>query len=595
MTLPGTIALLGSGEFEPWTEELDRTLLAHATSGDGTVAIVPTASALEGPTFDDWAEKGLKHYRGLGIPARRIDLRGRDDAERSDLLSAIEGTSMIFFSGGNPAYLARTLAGSAFWDAVVARVRAGAVFAGCSGGACVAGSFAPESVTEFVWEEGWTAGLELLPNVWILPHFDALDRHRRVLRGHFLSRIPETSWSLGIDEGTAVVRLGDAWSVFGGGGAFLARGRSARRFAAGESFTFEGLDSLAADRDLVLAVEPLPQGAGPIALVSSDQFAADTVEVDRALIERCGPRVGIVLEADPSHASGVEEEAIRHYRSLGGDPVRLRPTDAPGDVDLVFLAGGDPKELVPALQHSPLWTGALRAWRTGLGLAGSSAGAMALSEWCLFADPGEDLPFHWGRGLGPLRSAALAPHAATRPEDWLQDVVAGAACDVIALDEGSALLLTPGNAPAVMGAGRVRSFAGGAAPRTSRRGVTVPTVRLYHRTAAAEDILRLGFMDSLENRSRDGAWEGSWFSDTPLSTTEGPDGNTFLVLDVPREIAERFEWPDGRKPYREFVLPREIANRFGPPSVLALDGTLREPDPELLERGEPVWGRGAQG
>jgi hypothetical protein len=125
--------------------------------------------------------------------------------------------------------------------------------------------------------------------------------------------------------------------------------------------------------------------------------------------------------------------------------------------------------------------------------------------------------------------------------------------------------------------------------------MTVPTVRLYHRTAAAEDILRLGFMDSMENRSRDGAWEGSWFSDTPLSTTEGPDGNTFLVLDVPRDIVERFEWPDGSKPYREFVLPREIANRFGPPSVLALDGTLREPDPEVLERGEPVLGRDAQG
>jgi hypothetical protein len=43
-----------------------------------------------------------------------------------------------------------------------------------------------------------------------------------------------------------------------------------------------------------------------------------------------------------------------------------------------------------------------------------------------------------------------------------------------------------------------------------------------------------------------------------------------------------------------FVLPREIANRFGPPRVLAPDGTLREPDPELLERGKPVWGRDAQ-
>jgi cyanophycinase len=139
----GPIALLGSGEFERWTDEIDRTLLEHATSGDGTVAIVPTASALEGRTFDEWAEKGLRHYASLDLPARVIDLRGRDDASRSDLVSAIEGASMVFFSGGNPAYLARTLAGSPFWDTVVERVRAGTAYAVCSAGACVAVSFAP--------------------------------------------------------------------------------------------------------------------------------------------------------------------------------------------------------------------------------------------------------------------------------------------------------------------------------------------------------------------------------------------------------------------------------------------------------------------
>ena len=56
-----SLALLGSGEFEPWTDELERELLAGAT-GDGSVAIVATASASEGSAYHHWVEKGLAHY-----------------------------------------------------------------------------------------------------------------------------------------------------------------------------------------------------------------------------------------------------------------------------------------------------------------------------------------------------------------------------------------------------------------------------------------------------------------------------------------------------------------------------------------------------
>src|SRR5438128_8740370 len=56
-----TFALLGSGEFEDWTDAVDRWLLDRA-GGDGTVLISPLASALEGEhIFEDWAAKGLAH------------------------------------------------------------------------------------------------------------------------------------------------------------------------------------------------------------------------------------------------------------------------------------------------------------------------------------------------------------------------------------------------------------------------------------------------------------------------------------------------------------------------------------------------------
>ena len=64
--LSGPLALLGSGEFEPWTEPVDRMLL-EAADGDASVALFPTASAPEGETYAGGADKGLRHYERLGI------------------------------------------------------------------------------------------------------------------------------------------------------------------------------------------------------------------------------------------------------------------------------------------------------------------------------------------------------------------------------------------------------------------------------------------------------------------------------------------------------------------------------------------------
>jgi hypothetical protein len=47
------MALLGSGEFDPWSEPVERWLLERSSNPDGPVLIFPTASAHEGDsTFD---------------------------------------------------------------------------------------------------------------------------------------------------------------------------------------------------------------------------------------------------------------------------------------------------------------------------------------------------------------------------------------------------------------------------------------------------------------------------------------------------------------------------------------------------------------
>ncbi|MCI4354661.1 MAG: Type 1 glutamine amidotransferase-like domain-containing protein, partial [Thermoplasmata archaeon] len=140
-----TWALLGSGEFEPWCAEVDRWLLDRA-NGDGRVLVIPTASAPESDeVFDGWVAKGLDHYASLGIPAEAVQLRTREDAEREDLAAMLEGASVAFFSGGNPAYLSATLRGTSFWAALRAAKARGLGYAGCSAGIACLGSLAPDS------------------------------------------------------------------------------------------------------------------------------------------------------------------------------------------------------------------------------------------------------------------------------------------------------------------------------------------------------------------------------------------------------------------------------------------------------------------
>lgn len=226
--------MMGSGEFEPWTEESDRFLMSRAT-GDGSVAILPLASAPEGRAFADWAHKGLEHYDSMGVPARVIEVKCRDDAFREDLVSELVRSSLIFFSGGNPAFLADAVAGTPLLGRLVEAVDRGAALAGCSAGACMMGEAAPESMTENVENGLWVSGLRFVPNAWIFPHWDALDSYQAGLRAFFLRAVPPGGCGIGIDEQTVMVSDGDRWRVFGRGRVTLAVNGEQRAFDAGET------------------------------------------------------------------------------------------------------------------------------------------------------------------------------------------------------------------------------------------------------------------------------------------------------------------------------------------------------------------------
>ncbi len=207
------LCLMGSGEFEPWASNLERELLAAAT-GDGSVAIVATASAPEGPAYHAWTERGLMHYAELGVPAHVADLRGRDDAFRGDVVAAIATASLVVISGGNAAYLATTLADSPAWAAMRALLDRGGAIAACSAGAMVLGQAAPPRMSADLRTEDVETGLELLSDVWIWPHWDGTSDE---IRERLLELTPHDVDLLLIDESTAAVAREARWDTFGRG------------------------------------------------------------------------------------------------------------------------------------------------------------------------------------------------------------------------------------------------------------------------------------------------------------------------------------------------------------------------------------------
>jgi len=237
------VALLGSAEFEPWTEPVDRHVLSMARPGP--VAVLPTASWPDGPErFEAWGVKGVAHYARLGVAASVVPLRTRDDAFDPALIEAIHGASLLFFSGGRPSYLASVLAATPFWRALLDELDAGAAYAGCSAGACVLGEMAPDSVTERIFAPGWAPGLHLLSGFVVCPHWDALDEHEPGLREFHEWQVPDDCTLLAIDEETALVGGTQRWSVMGEGSVRLGRRGRGVRHDPGDVFVIAPSDAL---------------------------------------------------------------------------------------------------------------------------------------------------------------------------------------------------------------------------------------------------------------------------------------------------------------------------------------------------------------
>lgn len=227
-----TFLLMGSGEFEPWSNEIE----AAALDGrPGPVAVLPTASSAEGDdVFGRWGSMGLEHYAAAGIDARLVPVKTREDADLEEHARELEGTAMVFFSGGKPQHLAETIHGTRLWDALLAALDAGTVYAGCSAGALIA-SQSREQRRERGVRTGWVYGLGLVPHVSFGVHWDKV-KVIPGLRSVVMSRIPPGSWFVGLDERTAILGDGRRWRVYGVGEVTVRHAGGTETHEAGATF-----------------------------------------------------------------------------------------------------------------------------------------------------------------------------------------------------------------------------------------------------------------------------------------------------------------------------------------------------------------------
>jgi cyanophycinase len=232
--MKGAIALVGSGEFTPALESIDRELLAATGRARPRVAILPTASVPDGEdVFLRWAEMGRLHFGALGAEVEPVLVRDRRGAQDPANVQAIGEADLVYLSGGKTDFLYDALAGTAVERAIHEAHARGAVVAGCSAGAIVLGDRRLRVRRRMPFPPSWQPAFGLVPQAAVAPHYDALPETLMLL---LILAAPRGSVVLGIDEETVAVGRDGTWQVQGCGRVTVWRGRRRTRHRDGETF-----------------------------------------------------------------------------------------------------------------------------------------------------------------------------------------------------------------------------------------------------------------------------------------------------------------------------------------------------------------------
>jgi cyanophycinase-like exopeptidase len=236
----GSLALVGSGEYLPAMAQFENSLFDDGVkNGKRPIYVqIPTAAGKESADrLEYWKQLGKTQADRLGVDSIFVPIFSREDAYNPENVSLIHNSALMYMSGGDPHHLAETLMDTPLWNAMLENWRTGASLAGCSAGAMVLSSHIPNFR---LLKKSPTAGLNLLPEIRVIPHFNKFFKWIPESAAKVLLHVPDDSVLIGVDEMTAIVkRSGDEhWVVVGEAKVHVLKGMPDQQLGDGDAITF---------------------------------------------------------------------------------------------------------------------------------------------------------------------------------------------------------------------------------------------------------------------------------------------------------------------------------------------------------------------
>lgn len=238
--MPGSLALVGSGEFLPVMADFERSLIEDGISNNKqpTYVQIPTAAGQESADrLKYWENLGASQAKLLDIEPHFLPIFTREDAFNPEFVNKIQNSALMYMSGGDPHYLANTLRDTPVWEAIKNNWQSGASLAGCSAGAM---AMCGEIPNFRFTKRPPTAGFNLLTNLRVIPHFDKFFRWIPDSAAKVLLSAPENTILIGIDELTALVKRTNQqhWLVHGESQVHILQGAPKQTLLHSDTITF---------------------------------------------------------------------------------------------------------------------------------------------------------------------------------------------------------------------------------------------------------------------------------------------------------------------------------------------------------------------
>ncbi len=236
----GSLALVGSGEYLPAMAEFEKSLVHDGVKNgkEARYVQIPTAAGRESTDrLEYWKQLGLTQAKAIGVEATYLPIYTREDAFNQKYVDAVANSALMYMSGGDPHHLAEVLIDTPLWSAIVENWKTGASLAGCSAGAMVLSAHIPNFR---LLKKTATQGLNLLPEIRVIPHFNKFFRWIPESAAKVLLHVPDDSILIGVDELTAIVKRSgdDHWVVVGEAKVHVLKGMPDQQLVDGEVITF---------------------------------------------------------------------------------------------------------------------------------------------------------------------------------------------------------------------------------------------------------------------------------------------------------------------------------------------------------------------